>query len=663
MGMLVLALFAAAFVAAAAQDGAPNLYVNQPIDFTFAGPSSSQTASPNPFTDFRLRCTFTHSGGTTVDVDGYFACDGNAADSDATSGNKWRCKFAPHLAGKWNWQVSMLGGTDAAYGEGNLGRFTKVKPDGSKGVINVGPMRASLANRDNRRKGVLQYADRHHYRFRTNGEWFLGAGTDSPEGLLNYEDFAGTPDLGGGQRTWSSHVSDWKSGDPTWSGGRGKGIIGVVNYLASKGLNAISFLTFSHLGTDGNVYPYISPSSPLRYHCAKLDQWDRLFTHMDANGLMMHIKLQEVQSIKYWDDGALGKERKLYYKEMIARFGHHMAIVWNLGEEIVNDKDTFDANNAARFANADPAEDRVALRSGLNIPADGGEPLTAVDHAVRQDSFASKVSAKQLKFFVSHATIRSYANYIRGLDPYNHPIVMHTWPTDPIKVPAYQRVIADGRNTPIEGFSLQGHTYIISYFEDTKRWIDQSSAAGVPKVITSDEQGPYESGIPDDSRDFWHDANRTQVLWPHFMAGGAGHMTYFGFFVPQSDITVTDLRSRDNWFTQVVRLINFFKGNNIPFQNMRSSDTMTTDGSFVLYQANNQYVIYTIGRSNTVIRMGSDTNSYRIRWFDPRAGGSLAAGTVRCVSGGGSSSIGRRRTTATPAGRDWVAYLTRDDSC
>jgi len=33
------------------------------------------------------------------------------------------------------------------------------------------------------------------------------------------------------------------------------------------------------------------------------------------------------------DDGTLGVERKLYYRELVARFGHHLAVFWNIGEE------------------------------------------------------------------------------------------------------------------------------------------------------------------------------------------------------------------------------------------------------------------------------------------------------------------------------------------
>ncbi|MEZ5397229.1 MAG: hypothetical protein R2724_31240 [Bryobacterales bacterium] len=32
---------------------------------------------------------------------------------------------------------------------------------------------------------------------------------------------------------YEPHVQDWKPGDPTWQGGKGKGIIGALNYLAS----------------------------------------------------------------------------------------------------------------------------------------------------------------------------------------------------------------------------------------------------------------------------------------------------------------------------------------------------------------------------------------------------------------------------------------------
>jgi len=35
---------------------------------------------------------------------------------------------------------------------------------------------------------------------------------------------------------------DWQSGDPDWGNGKGKAIIGALNYLASQHVNSIYFL-------------------------------------------------------------------------------------------------------------------------------------------------------------------------------------------------------------------------------------------------------------------------------------------------------------------------------------------------------------------------------------------------------------------------------------
>ncbi len=36
------------------------------------------------------------------------------------------------------------------------------------------------------------------------------------------------------------------------------------------------------------------------------------------------------------DGGELGVQRKVYYRELMARYGHHLALTWNLGEENQN---------------------------------------------------------------------------------------------------------------------------------------------------------------------------------------------------------------------------------------------------------------------------------------------------------------------------------------
>ena len=55
---------------------------------TLTGPAASESDNFNPFLNYRFNVTFTHNGtGTSYTVPGYFAADGNAANSSATGKN------------------------------------------------------------------------------------------------------------------------------------------------------------------------------------------------------------------------------------------------------------------------------------------------------------------------------------------------------------------------------------------------------------------------------------------------------------------------------------------------------------------------------------------------------------------------------------------------
>jgi hypothetical protein len=110
-------------------------------------------------------------------------------------------------------------------------------------------------------------------------------------------------------------------------------MIGAVNYLASEGMNVISFLTLNIGGDDRNVFPYLTYDERLRMDVSRLDQWEIVFDHMDRLGFYLHFKTQETENEMLLDNGEVGVERRLYYRELIARFGHHLALNWNLGEE------------------------------------------------------------------------------------------------------------------------------------------------------------------------------------------------------------------------------------------------------------------------------------------------------------------------------------------
>ena len=105
--------------------------------------------------------------------------------------------------------------------------------DGATGSFEVAASNKTAP--DFRAKGRLQYVGKHYLRFAGSGEYFLKAGPDSPETLLAYEDFDNTRTLKTAMHAYAPHVQDWKNGDPTWSKGKGKALIGAINYLASKG--------------------------------------------------------------------------------------------------------------------------------------------------------------------------------------------------------------------------------------------------------------------------------------------------------------------------------------------------------------------------------------------------------------------------------------------
>jgi len=104
-------------------------------------------------------------------------------------------------------------------------------------------------------------------------------------------------------------------------------------------MNSVYFLTYNAGGDGDDVWMFTAKSTRDRYDCSKLDQWEVVFDHMDELGLQLHVVTQEQENDNgTWglDGGVLGPQRKLYYRELVARFGHHLAVVWNLGEENTN---------------------------------------------------------------------------------------------------------------------------------------------------------------------------------------------------------------------------------------------------------------------------------------------------------------------------------------
>ncbi len=571
------------------------------VSITWDGPASSETSNPNPFRDYRLNVTFAHpASGKSYCVPGFFAADGDAANTGATGGVRWRVHFAPDEIGQWNFIASFRAGanvaTNASPAAGIPAHF-----DGASGSFVVVP--TDKTGRDLRAKGRLQYVGKHHLRFAETGEYFLKMGADSPENLLAYADFDDTPNVGGRRKTWESHAGDF---DPlgasayTWAGGKGASLLGAIRYLADQGLNAFSFIPFTLDGDDHNVFPhrlvstvaaYQSAPAPRwnrnvvhhdRFDISKMEQWDRVFSYGEHLGMYLHFKTLETENELTMDGGNLGVDRSLYYRELIARFGYHLALNWNLGEEIDN---------------------------------------------------------------ATTAQKQAWSHFFHNSDPYRHLQVIHNGASH------YDLL---GLASCLTGFSRQTSPEAI--FGDTLDYLRRSDNAGVPWVVAYDEQNPANDGIVTDLEDFHHDGMRGLVIWSHLLAGGAGIETYFGYSHPHNDLDCQDFRSRENWWRQCRHALDFFRENAVPFQSMTNRDALLTapGGAHCFALAGAVYVVYLPTNTVASLDLTSADGPFSVRWFDPRAGGSMQTGAVAQVAGGSKASLGRPPLTST---RDWVALV------
>lgn len=561
------------------------------VTLIFDGPQTNEIATPNPFRDYRLNVTF-FNGARRYVVPGYYAADGNATQSSATAGAKWRVHFIPDEPGRWNYIASFHLGRDVALSnDPNAGM--PVAFHGQRGIFDVAPTDKFAP--DLRGRGLLRYVGQRYLQFEHNREFFIKAGADSPENFLAYADFDGTYDMAeltrkgeavGGKfiHHYEPHVQDWRPGDPTWQDGRGKGIIGALNYLTSKGMNSVYFLTYNIDGGDGkDVWPWIDPASKFRFDCSKLDQWEIVFSHMDKLGLMLHVVTQEQENDQGLDGGELGPERKLYYRELIARFGHHLALVWNLGEENTN----------------------------------------------------------------TDAQRKAFCEYIRDLDPYDHPIVCHTFPGQYDQV--YGPLLGDEH---FEGPSLQTN----DTHEQTVKWLDRSQAAGRPWFVCLDEIGPAHTGVKPDNDDYMHDSVRTKHLWGNLMAGGAGIEWYFGYRFAHNDLNCESWRSREHMWDLTRYALEFVR-DHLPFAQMNHHDELTSaEDDYCFADPGSVYAVYLPSGGTTDLDLGTSTESFRIRWFNPREGGPMRIGTVALVTGPGSVSIGQPQIDTD---KDWVALIRR----
>lgn len=250
------------------------------VEIPFRGPDLVDLAGDaNPFT-ISVDVTFTGPDGRTFIVPAFYAGDGTGGQE----GNLWIVRFAPDVPGRWQF----------------ISRSANPRLDGYRGEFEVnaaeGCQAPSLAC-----LGTLQYAGGHYLRF-SGGDYWIKGGVDDPENFL-----------GDAFGSWQAKKD-------------------ALDYLSSKGVNSIYVITNNIDGDRNDTWPWVgdtpaeAKANSDRFNNAKLQQWEDFFTYAESRGIVLHIILNDDSA---WND----YDHDLYFREMVARFGHHPGLIWNIGEE------------------------------------------------------------------------------------------------------------------------------------------------------------------------------------------------------------------------------------------------------------------------------------------------------------------------------------------
>ena len=262
------------------------------VEIDLTGPASDAfSGNPNPF-EVDVTVTFTGPGGS-FDVPAFFDGDGNGG----SFGGVWRVRFSPDAIGGWTFS--------SASAEPLLDGYT-----GSFDVTDPGPCAPYEAGGlpDLPCYGRLQWVGEHYLKF-ADGPYWLKGGADDPEDLL---------------------------ADGVTVGFASKAE--AMDYLAGLGINSQYFMTHNIGGDGDNVSPWSIDDD--HFDLPRLAEWEELLTHMQSLGIVLHLVLED-------DSGWTGFNRSLYYREMVARFGHHTGLIWNISEEY---NENYSSSQAKSFA-------------------------------------------------------------------------------------------------------------------------------------------------------------------------------------------------------------------------------------------------------------------------------------------------------------------------
>jgi hypothetical protein len=567
--------------------GTPRVW--QRTELWFRGPlTDALSNAPNPFLDRRLDVTFTRPDGSQLAVPGFYDGDGRGVPA----GDVWKVRLCPDQPGQWSFQASFRAGAAVAV-SANPQAGSPTSFDGTAGHFTVGP-------RDPQAPGFLaagrlDYVGRPYLR-QVDGGYWLKCGTNSPENLLGFRGFSGTADQNflDGLHEFAPHLGLWTPSDPdlprgTWAGDRA--LIGALEYLRLQGVNSIYFLPLN-LGGDGwDTAPFVGFDNDsfqkTHYALERLLQWETVLWAATERGIHLHLVLSEteVANEQWLDSGAFGTERKLFLREMVARCAHHLGLTWNLAEE--ND--------------------------------------------------------------FSVAELVAMAGWIRGLDPYDHPITFHVRPDDVADyLPLYGHPhfeAASVQYTPDLGGSLA---------EEVRA---KSAAAARPWIVGMDENTPATVGLwSGNTADL-----RRRVLYDVYFSGGQIEWYLGQHPLPVGgDTNLEDFATRQEMWGYTRHARHLLQS--LPFWWMEPRDPLLS-GEFVgeygqaevFARENEVYAVYLPdARSGGILDLTAAPGTFLRTWYDPRTG--QYTGATSFVTGGGALALGLPPHSVT---QDWVCLLRR----
>jgi hypothetical protein len=581
-----------------------NLTAWFPITVDFNGPPASETdpglpAAPNPFLDFRLIVFFTSPSGFTFGVPGFFDGDG----AGGGMGDIWRARVALYEAGLWTYVAQFRTGQNIAVSQAALpGSATSF--NGATGSFTIAPRDPSADGFY--KHGLLQYVNGHYLKF-FDGPYFIKTGCDSPENFLGYWGIDNTIDQGGQPagtflHQYAGHVPhfDPPLGDSTPlftsadTGQTSAGIIGALNYLSSRHVNSIYFLPMNLTGDARDTHPFVandhSDFAKTHYDISKLHQWNQVFERATSRGIQLHVVLAEVENLHYLDSGgvSLGIHRQLFFRELIARFAHNLAIKWNLAEE--SDYNEFE-----------------------------------------------------------HQT---FADYIHDLDPYDHPIALHTHPLQDC-CSDYTKYLQVADDPNFTATSIQCNAKAAG--SHVEFWRTYGPLVH-PWVVEIDEvaQGVANTTASAALR-------RKDTLYDVLFSGGHVEWFFGGNGQPGGgDHDADDFSSRQaiwdfSWYARK------FMEQNLPFWEMQPADQLVTGeslhtdgtGAEVFIKPDQVYAVYFPNATITgTINLGA--GNYTKKWYNPRTGSFEGPTTI--INPGPPVPCG---APPSSPGEDWVLLYKR----